>query len=120
MKSWSAAPEVVAKPSVASGGSKRVADFGHAAPAPLVLDVTPEQFEQLRAELAKAGVRIDAGAPESLRGAGKDAASGGGAAPLQEKERGEQAETRDAEKKQKGAPATRKVTLHFVVEPARR
>ncbi|HEX7899719.1 MAG TPA: hypothetical protein VF950_18265, partial [Planctomycetota bacterium] len=121
-KSWSAAPEPAAKPSVASGSPKAATrSFGSESPAPLVLDVTPEQFEQLRAELAKAGVTVEAGAPAAeglLRGGAKDAAApgGGAAAPAAGKERAEQ-ESQDAEKKQKAA-ATRRVTLHFVVEPA--
>lgn len=107
-----------AAPSVASGAPRTSGgrDFGGGgAAAPLVLEVTPEQFEELRAELAKAGLTIEAGAPaESLRGGGKDGVTGGLAeAP---KERAE-LETRAAEteKKLKGAaPATRRITLHFV------
>jgi hypothetical protein len=118
-KRW-AAGEGAAKaaPSVASGAPRTSGgrDFGGGgAAAPLVLEVTPEQFEELRAELAKAGLTIEAGVPaESLRGGGKDAVTGGLAeAP---KERAE-LETRGAEteKKLKGAaPATRRITLHFV------
>lgn len=106
-----------AAPSVASGAPRTSGgrDFGGGgAAAPLVLEVTPEQFEELRADLAKAGLTIEAGAPaETLRGGGKDATTG---APEPLKERAE-LETRGAETEKKlkaAATPTRRITLHFV------
>jgi hypothetical protein len=114
-RKWSA-PEVgAAKAAVASAPAKpRSFGAADAAPAPLVLDVTPEQLEELRAELAKSGVTIEAGAPESLRGA----ASGGGAVLPKERENAETLDAAAAEKAEKkaksAAPLTRRITLYFV------
>ena len=101
-KSPETAAPPAAKPTVASGGG---AGFGRAV-EPLVLEVTPAQLEELRAELAKAGLSFEAGSPEALtRGAAKD---GLAAAPNEDLKKA------DAERDRAADSGLRKVSIYFV------
>ncbi len=101
-----AAPLPAAKPSVASR-----AGFGRAA-EPLVVEVTPAQLEELRAELVKAGATIDVGAPEELQrgGGGKDGLAAAAVESRKRAELGQDRRTSDPA----GPVEARKVTLYFV------
>lgn len=97
---------------VASGGLKAAAEPFGAAPEPLVLDVTPEQFEALKAELAKAGVELQP-APPAEDGRAEQGGRGGGAAKPADPEADRAAEKRESATRKASTP-TRKITIRFL------
>lgn len=102
------------KKDVASGGAgSRSPSFAAPSPAPLVVDLTPEQFEELKAELAKQGATLQAGEPEPLRGADAKAEKERAASVAAPAEEG-------AEKAKDAAPGRRRITLYFSDVPSRK